>query len=133
MQAAKFWSTAWYVAIGTPLLLFALFLTGILHGGEISYADAYAKADREPMVAVYTTAWCPKCHPYVDRLLVGGINLVHVQHSTAFPLAPHTEIWCRSGDEWVGYDFNGAVPTEQVKAAVQGCRDWLVQQRKAKP
>ena len=91
-------------------------------GAEVTYADAYANADKVPMVVVHTAPWCGKCHPYVSRLVKDGVSVVEVSSDhPAFPLVPHTQVCCRVGSEWFGYHFVGAVATDTIKSAVADC------------
>ena len=90
---------------------------------EVSYADAYAHADKTPMVLVYTTPWCPNCHPYVKRLVSDGIDVVHFENDSIFPLVPHTCVRVRKGEQNYGFDFTGAVSTETIKAAIESCKE----------
>ena len=104
------------------------FLVGYLlgcscHAAEIDYATAYSHADKTPMVLVYTTPWCPNCHPYVKRLVSDGIDVVHFENDSIFPLVPHTCVRVRKGEQNYGFDFTGAMSTETIKAAIESCKE----------
>ena len=105
------------------IALALIYLAGRCHSAEVSYADAYSHADKTPMVLVYTTPWCPNCHPYVKRLVSDGIDVVHFENDSIFPLVPHTCVRVRKGEQNYGFDFTGAMSTETIKAAIESCKE----------
>ena len=115
------------------IVLFALGAANIGACAEVSYADAYAHADKTPMVLVHSAPWCPHCHPYYHRLARDVDAVLVDADSPKFLPVPHTEVYCRIGDKWSGYDFVGVQSTVTIQEAVRGCQ-WLINSSKgAKP